>query len=203
MKKGLFLFFLLLFFIMPSLAITEKEENHMNFLMSQIGSNGNVDEYNKATNYFLKLSKKYKEPINIDVLDVATQLNIDRYNTVKQVKYKKNALKYATLAKDNGTKNLNTILAGITIAGEDLDTHTMIEFYDYMCKVNPKAGNAIKEVFSGHIEEINKAKAYNSSVNWANFNQLLYVYLQNRPRYSTTTGSVDANGFVNLNTVSY
>ena len=89
MKKGLFLFFLLLFFSMPSLAITEKEENHMNFLMSQIGSNGNVDEYNKATDYFLKLSKKYKEPINIDVLDVATQLNIDRYNTVKQVKYKK------------------------------------------------------------------------------------------------------------------
>lgn len=79
----------------------------------------------------------------------------------------------------------------------------MIEFYDYMCKVNPKAGNAIKDVFSGHIEAINKAKAYNSSVNWANFNQLLYVYLQNRPRYSTTTGSVDANGFVNLNTVSY
>lgn len=203
MKKILFSIFLFLLIAMPTIAITEREENHINFLMSQIKSNISVDEYNKATDYFLKLSRKYKAPINLKVLDTAVQLNMDRYNTVKQIKYKKKALKYATIAKNEGTKNLNTILTAIAIAGENLDIKTMIEFYDYMCKVNPQAGRAIKEVFSKNIEEINRVKAYNSSVKWANFNQLLYVYLQNRPRYSTTTGSVDANGFVNLNTVSY
>lgn len=52
-----------------------------------------VDDYNTTLDYYIKVSQKYKEPINAGALDSAVILNIDRFNTVQDKKYQ-------TLAKN-------------------------------------------------------------------------------------------------------
>ena len=204
MRKIILLLFIACFAFLPVYAdMTSKEEQHMNVLMARLNNTKSVDDYNVAIDYYIKLSKKYNETINLEALDSAVAINIDRYNTVQQVKYRNNAKRYAIYAIQNGTTNLNTIITGMTVSAEELDTSSMIKFYDYMCKVNPKAGAAIKDVFTEHMVNVRQNKANVSAQRWNAFNTILYTYIQNRPTYSTTTGVIDANGFVNLNTISY
>ncbi len=202
--KRLFILVLVLILSIPVYAdITSKEEQNMNVLMARASNTKSADDYNAAIDYYIKLSLKYKEPMNLEALDSAVAINIDRYNTVQQVKYRNNAKRYANYAVQNGTTNLNTIITGITVAAEELDTNGMIRFYDYMCKVNPQAGAAIKDIFTEQMTYVKQNKANISAQKWNTFNTMLYTYIQNRPTYSTTTGVIDANGFVNLNTISH
>lgn len=184
-------------------AASEKALNKCDVLINEAIETRNVDSWNTALDCAVKINAKDNEQMPAEILDLATQMNLDRYNTVKENKYKKYALRYASLAMRNNTQNIQTPLAGIVLSSENLDIKSMIMFYDYLCKINPNAGNAIKDVFAENIANVKQMKANNSAATWATVGGLLYTRLQNRPSYSTTNCTTGAGGFVNCNTTSY
>lgn len=184
-------------------AMSQKELQKGNAIINKALESKDVDSYNAATEYIIKTQNKDKLTVPAEILDIATQMNLDRYNTIQEKKYKNNALRYANLAMRNNTQNIQTIITGMSLSYENLDTNSMVRFYDYLCKINPKAGSALKKVFAESVTNVKQIRANNSATTWAVLGGLLYTRLQNRPSYSTTTGTIDANGYVNINTMSY
>lgn len=184
--------------------LTTKQEKNLFYLYEKLEKTKSVDDFNAAADYYFKLYKN-ETPSNPEIADQMVAINYDRYNTTQLKKYKHYAQKYINVAMKYDTQDVNTLIYGMCLATEDLDTNRMVKYYDYICKINPKAGQAIKSTFAEQIANVNNQKAANTSNKWAVVNSMLYTYIQNRPQrtYSTTTGTIDANGFVNLNTTSY
>lgn len=208
MKKFLCLL-LLIFVAIPVLAnMTAKEEQQAMALMQKAEQTKSVDDYNAALDYYIKVSQKYKEPINAGALDSAVILNMDRFNTVQDKKYQTLAKKYANLAIENGTTNTQTAIIGIVLAADDLKPNEMIRYYDYLCSIDSNACKNIKNTFTQQMTEVrqqivtNKTNA--STQRWNAVNSLLYTYIQNAPRhtYSNTT-CTGTGSFINCDTLSY
>lgn len=160
--KKIIVLVLLLFFSLPTFSYTAKEEKMGNELLQKMQNSQSIDDYNKVLEYGLKLSEKYNEPINetyLNAINYAVKMNAERFRIVSDKRYMKNVLKYTDIAIEKGSKDTEVVILGIVFAQLNFDTESMIRYYDYLNKINPKVANEIKEDFATQIKNVHKAKA--------------------------------------------
>ena len=157
MKKFLCLICLCCF-ILPVFAISEKQEAKMQEMIKNALQTKNVDDFNATLDYYLKLVKKEKVPVEITLLDLGAKLNYERYNVVLEEKYNKKSKYYVDLALLNGTKNTATVVIGLALADFYNNKKEIIRYYDYLNMIDPKVANELKPKVTENLSQIKQSK---------------------------------------------